>query len=108
MPDSENPSTPKRDDTTSYIAAEVTDDEFHALADEFLEKLNDRAEAIQEGREDVEVEFSVSLATILLLTTTPAMLARKQHRSILALATDSHLPVRRPHPHPPSQRDLRA
>ena len=60
MPDSENPSTPEREDTTNYIAAEISDEDFHQLADEFLEKLNDRCEAIQENRQDVEVDYSVS------------------------------------------------
>lgn len=64
MPDSDNPATPPQHDegATPYAAAEITDDEFHTLADEFLEKLHDRCEEIQEGREDVEVEYSVSLS----------------------------------------------
>jgi frataxin len=64
MPDTENPSTPKRESTTAnLVPAEVTDDEFHARADEFMEKVHEKAEQIQEGREDVEVEYAVRIPT---------------------------------------------
>ena len=60
MPDTENPSTPQRESSTAnLVPAEVTDDEFHARADEFLEKVHEKAEQVQEGREDVEVEYAV-------------------------------------------------
>jgi frataxin len=62
MPDTENPSTPKRESTpANLVPSEVTDDEFHVLADEFLEKVHEKAEQIQEGREDVEVEYAVRI-----------------------------------------------
>jgi frataxin len=62
MPDTENPSTPKRESTTAnLVPTEVTDDEFHARADEFMEKVHEKAEQIQEGREDVEVEYAVRI-----------------------------------------------
>jgi len=65
MPDTENPSTPKRESTTAnLVPAEVTDDEFHARADEFMEKVHEKAEQIQEGREDVEVEYAVRIPKI--------------------------------------------
>lgn len=61
MPDTENPSTPARDSSAaSPAAAEISDDEFHTLSDEFLDKVHEKAEQVQESREDVEVEFSVS------------------------------------------------
>lgn len=61
MPDQENPSTPKRDSVEpAATAAEVTDEEFHTLADDFLEKVHEKAEQVQESREDVEVEYAVS------------------------------------------------
>lgn len=62
MPDTENPSTPPRDPVEpSLTAAEITDEEFHTLSDAFLEKVHEKAEQVQEGREDVEVEYAVSL-----------------------------------------------
>ncbi|KAM0694994.1 hypothetical protein Q7P36_005350 [Cladosporium allicinum] len=65
MPDTENPSTPKRESTTAnLVPAEVTDDEFHARADEFMEKVHEKAEQIQEGREDVEVEYAAGVLNI--------------------------------------------
>lgn len=61
MPDTENPSTPQRESSTANLtAAELSDDDFHTLSDEFLEKVHEKAEQIQEGREDVEVEYAVS------------------------------------------------
>lgn len=64
MPDTENPSTPERESTTaSLMAAEITDEEFHTLSDQFLEKVHEKAEQVQESREDVEVEYAVSEST---------------------------------------------
>jgi frataxin len=61
MPDTENPSTPKREPlATTLTPAEISDEEFHTLSDEFLEKVHEKAEQVQEGREDVEVDYSVS------------------------------------------------
>lgn len=61
MPDTENPSTPKREPlATTLTPAEITDEEFHTLSDAFLEKVHEKAEQVQEGREDVEVDYSVS------------------------------------------------
>lgn len=61
MPDTENPSTPQRESpTASLTPAEITDEEYHVLSDQFLEKVQEQAEQVQEGREDVEVEFAVS------------------------------------------------
>jgi frataxin len=60
MPDTENPSTPKREPlATTLTPANITDEEFHTLSDAFLEKVHEKAEQVQEGREDVEVDYSV-------------------------------------------------
>jgi frataxin len=64
MPDTDNPSPPKLDEVaTTLTAAEITDEEFHTLSDAFLEKVHEKAEQVQEGREDVEVDYSVSLSS---------------------------------------------
>jgi frataxin len=58
--DTENPSTPKREPlATTLTPANITDEEFHTLSDAFLEKVHEKAEQVQEGREDVEVDYSV-------------------------------------------------
>lgn len=65
MPDTENPSTPERESTTaSLMAAEITDEEFHTLSDQFLEKVHEKAEQVQESREDVEVEYAAGVLNI--------------------------------------------
>jgi frataxin len=62
MPDTDNPSPPKVEEVaTTLTAAEITDEEFHTLSDAFLEKVHEKAEQVQEGREDVEVDYSVSV-----------------------------------------------
>lgn len=65
MPDTENPTTPKREPDTQPAPFELTDDEYHARADEFMDVLHDKAEMVQEGREDVEVEYAVRLPTVI-------------------------------------------
>jgi frataxin len=40
--------------------ADISDSEYHAVADEYLEKLLTQLEVMQDQREDVDVEFSVS------------------------------------------------
>lgn len=60
MPDTENPSTPKREaDLSALTPADISDEEFHTLSDAFMEKVHEKAEQVQETREDVEVEYAV-------------------------------------------------
>lgn len=63
MPDSEDPQPPKGtpEDAPPRQPTELTDDEYHKVADEYMEVVHEKAELIQEGREDVEVEYSVSV-----------------------------------------------
>lgn len=70
MPDTENPKSPKIEDPAegALTPAEISDDEFHTLSDAFLEKVHEKAEQVQETREDVEVEFAVSLLCALMAT----------------------------------------
>lgn len=62
MPDSEDPKPPKETSSDAPPAqpTELTDDEYHEVADEYMELVHEKAEQIQETREDVEVEYSVS------------------------------------------------
>jgi frataxin len=62
MPDSENP-PPKESQPTEQITAatDVPYEEYHQRADEYLEQLQNKLEEMQEGRSDIEVEYSVCL-----------------------------------------------
>ena len=40
-------------------ATEIDDDEYHVRADDYMLAVHEKAEEIQEDREDVEVEYSV-------------------------------------------------
>ncbi len=53
--DPKNVETPK----VAQTPANLTDTEYHAVADEYLDKLLTRLEEIQDARDDVDVEFSV-------------------------------------------------
>lgn len=62
MPDSEEPQPPKQksEDAPPKQPTELTEDQYHKVADEYMELVHEKAELIQEGREDVDVEYSVS------------------------------------------------
>ena len=63
MPDSEDPQPPKGIEEERKVeqATELDDEEYHARADEYMEAMHEKAEAIQEASADVEVEYSVRL-----------------------------------------------
>lgn len=62
MPDTSDPK-PKESEPHEQPtqAAELTNDEFHKLADAYLEELLQRVEKMQESEEGMDVEYSVSL-----------------------------------------------
>lgn len=62
MPDTEKPQPPKEVPETARPTqpTEVSDEEYHERSEEFMDALNEKAEGLQEGREDVEMEYSVS------------------------------------------------
>jgi frataxin len=43
--------------------ADISEGEYHTVADEYLEKLLTRLEQLQDAREDVDVEYSVNHPT---------------------------------------------
>ena len=58
--DNPQPKTPESNDTASSTSkVEISTDRFHELSDSYLSVLVDRLEVLQEGREDVDVEYSV-------------------------------------------------
>lgn len=61
MPDSEDPQPPNRVEENRAITqpTELDNDEYHALADEYMDAVHEKAEMLQEARDDVEVEYSV-------------------------------------------------
>lgn len=61
MPDAEEPQPPARVEENRVLQpTPLEDEEYHARADEYMDSIHEKAEEIQEGREDVEVEYSVS------------------------------------------------
>ncbi|KAH8706546.1 hypothetical protein BGZ61DRAFT_223131 [Ilyonectria robusta] len=65
MPDTENPAkaTPEPE-TTGFAVVELSDAEYHELADEYLDNVVGRFEELQDSREDIDVEFSAGVLTI--------------------------------------------
>ena len=61
MPDTHDPQPPKADEGPEHqtAPAEITEEEYHEHADRYMESLVERAEELQEEREDVEVEYAV-------------------------------------------------
>ena len=65
MPDTQDPQPPKRvEDERVLEPTNIEMDEYHTRADEYMEEVHERAEAIQESEAGVDVEFSVSNNTI--------------------------------------------
>ncbi|KAM0426964.1 hypothetical protein ACHAPT_007862 [Fusarium lateritium] len=67
MPDTENPAKPldeSEDVQPSVSVAELTDGEYHELADEYLDDIVGKFEELQDEREDIDVEFSAGVLTI--------------------------------------------
>ncbi|ROW06479.1 hypothetical protein VMCG_04230 [Cytospora schulzeri] len=66
LPDSSDPSPPNvQNHNPKPVPAELTDTEYHELADEYLEIVLAQVEAIAENNEAVEVEYSAGVMTII-------------------------------------------
>jgi frataxin len=64
MPDTSDPPPRQAEEhDTPTAAAELGFEEYHHLADQYLERLLGRLEAKQEERPDIDAEYSVSLYT---------------------------------------------
>ena len=64
MPDAEEPKPPNDEainPPSDLQPAQLTEDEYMELSDEQMDLICEKAEAMQESREDVEVEYSVSI-----------------------------------------------
>ncbi|KAH6622674.1 Frataxin-like domain-containing protein [Chaetomium tenue] len=60
----DKPSKPVESPPVIRTPADISDSEYHAVADEYLDKLLARLEAMQDQREDVDVEFSAGVLTL--------------------------------------------
>lgn len=49
------------DKTTTHTPTEITEAQYHQLADEHLEAMLNKFEELQDSREDVDVEYSVTM-----------------------------------------------
>jgi frataxin len=60
LPDTEDPQPPGSAEQHSPLTpAEITDKEYHELADEYLDRVLSKLEELQDKREDIDVEYSV-------------------------------------------------
>ncbi|WZH46087.1 Regulatory protein [Fusarium acuminatum] len=67
MPDTEHPAKPLNETEEvqpTPAVAEITEQEYHELADEYLENVVNRFEELQDQREDIDVEYSAGVLTI--------------------------------------------
>lgn len=60
LPDSDDPSPPNvQTSAVKAVPAELTDEEYHAVSDEYMETICSRLEEIAEKNAEVDVEYSV-------------------------------------------------
>ncbi|CAM1503987.1 Fc.00g015780.m01.CDS01 [Cosmosporella sp. VM-42] len=65
MPETENPAKEAaKPEEVTIAVAELSDNEYHELADEYLDNVLAKFEDIADAREDVDVEFSAGVLTI--------------------------------------------
>ncbi|KAK3386583.1 Frataxin-like domain-containing protein [Podospora didyma] len=62
----DKPPAPKDVDIPPVVrtAAEITDDVYHSVADEYMDRLVTHLEGIQDEREDIDVEYSAGVLTV--------------------------------------------
>jgi len=60
----DKPPKPVETPPVTRTPADISDSEYHAVADEYLEKLLTQFEVMQDQREDVDVEFSAGVLTL--------------------------------------------
>ncbi|KAF5616252.1 regulator of mitochondrial iron homeostasis [Fusarium sp. NRRL 52700] len=67
MPDTENPAKPLNEAEEIHqnaVVANVTEQEYHDLADEYLDNVVGKFEELQDQREDIDVDFSAGVLSI--------------------------------------------
>lgn len=59
-PETDDPKPQEAEDHNSSVApTDITIEEYHKISDKYMDKMVEELEALQEDREDVDVEFSV-------------------------------------------------
>ncbi|KAK0255961.1 Mitochondrial matrix iron chaperone [Friedmanniomyces endolithicus] len=67
MPHTEEPEAPDLEPhPEAGVHADLSDEEYHLHADRYMERLQEQAEELQEGREDVEVDHAAGVLSITL------------------------------------------
>ncbi|PSR80061.1 hypothetical protein BD289DRAFT_374671 [Coniella lustricola] len=65
LPDSDNPAPPIiEEDTVKPVLTELSDQEYHDLADEFLLAIQDRLEEVAEKNDQVDVEYAAGVLNV--------------------------------------------
>ncbi|EMC95074.1 hypothetical protein BAUCODRAFT_47876, partial [Baudoinia panamericana UAMH 10762] len=66
MPDTHDPQPPSTTEPhhDAKQPTEVSEEEYHEHADRFMDSLHDRAEELQEERQDVEVEYAAGVLSL--------------------------------------------
>lgn len=82
------PVQPKEDMAAPTVraATELTDDEYHKLADQYMDRLVTHLEELQDEREDIDVEYSVCHAMIRIHVRQPASNAQQQQAGVLTVS----------------------
>jgi frataxin len=60
MPDTDSPTPQPKPTEISCTVVDVSEGEYHELADLYLDKVLSRFEELQDQRDDVDIEYSVS------------------------------------------------
>ncbi|KAG4259377.1 hypothetical protein LB506_004131 [Fusarium annulatum] len=67
MPDTENPAKPLNEAEEIHqnaVVADITEQQYHDLADEYLDNVVGKFEELQDQREDIDVDFSAGVLSI--------------------------------------------
>lgn len=59
MPDTSNPDKAPTGNQITFVAAELSDEEYHELSNEYLNDLLEKFETLQDDGSPVDVEYSV-------------------------------------------------
>lgn len=59
MPDTSNPDKAPTGSQVTFVAAELSDEEYHDLSNEYLNDLLEKFETLQDDGSPIDVEYSV-------------------------------------------------
>ncbi|KAI9158558.1 Frataxin [Paramyrothecium foliicola] len=64
MPETDNPTSEAERTDSTVVVAELSESEYHELADIYLDNVLSRIEELQDKREDLDIEYSAGVMTI--------------------------------------------